>query len=143
MEMIIMAIVKALVGPVANVFLEAYKDKNATTISKAEIEARLKTVMTNAALEAYKSGNDAAYKMFDSFQQSLRASAEIRKVWKLAVLSQLFFVVFLEMGVPLLVQLGYIVSWKVGSLDTWALGFLGASLGVSPIILKPPKPPGA
>lgn len=137
-----MAIIKAVIGPVADTILEAYKDKNATMISKAEIEARIKTVMTNAALAAYKSGMDNAFKMFDSFQQSLRANAEIRRVWKIAVYSQLFFVVYLEMGVPALVKAGVITSWHVGSLDVWALGFLGASLGISPLVLKPPKLPG-
>lgn len=142
MEMLITAIVNAMIGPVANAVTSWHKTDVDASISRQQIEADLRKIMTNAALEAYRSGTDAAFKMFDSFQQSLRVSDEIRRVWKVAVYSQLAFIVFLEMGVPALVQMGYITSWKVGSLDTWALGFLGASLGISPIVLKPPKAPG-
>lgn len=138
-----MAIVKAMIGPIADTVLAWHKDDNATAISKEELMVRLKTVMLQSATDAWKQGSDDAFKIFDSFQQSLRANAEIRRVWKIAVLSQLLFVCFLEFVVPGLVQAGIITSWKVGSLDTWALGFLGASLGVSPLILKPPKPPEA
>jgi hypothetical protein len=143
METIIAAVINAIIGPIADKVLEWHKDDNKTAISKDQIMADLRKLAFDKATDAYKSGTDAAFKMFDSFHQSLRASREIRFVWKLAVLSQLIFVVYLEMGVPALVQLGYIVSWKVGSLDVWAIGFLGASLGVAPIVLKPPRPPEA
>jgi hypothetical protein len=141
MEAIIGVIINALIGPVAEKVLEWHKDDNKTAVSKEQLAAELKKVMTLAATDAYKSGMDNAFKIYDSFQQSLRASEDIRRVWKLAVYSQLFFIVFLELGVPALVMAGIIDSWRVGTLDTWALGFLGASLGIAPIIMKSPKPP--
>lgn len=141
MEMIIGAVINAIVGPIADKVLEWHKDDNRTSISREQITADLKKEAFRAATESYKSGSDAAWRMFDSFQQSLRTSEEIRRVWRIAVYSQLLFVVYLEVGVPGLVQLGVIEKWPVGSLDTWALGFLGASLGVAPVILKAPKPP--
>lgn len=142
MEMIIMAVVKALIGPVADTVTKWHESNNTTAINRLQLENDLKKVMTDAALNAWKSSNDAAWHVFDSFQQSLRASAQVRRVWSIAVYSQLLFILYLEVGVPLLVGLGTIRSWPVGSLDTWALGFLGASLGIAPIIMKAPKPPG-
>jgi hypothetical protein len=141
MEAIIAAVINAIIGPIADKVLEWHKDDNKTAISREQIIADLKKLAINSATDVWKNSNDNAFKVYDSFQQSLRSSAAIRRVWSIAVYSQLLFIVYLEIGVPLLVRLGLIHSWPVGSLDTWALGFLGASLGIAPVILKSPKPP--
>lgn len=141
METIIAAVINAIIGPIADKVLEWHKDDNRTAISREQIMADLKKLSITEATNAWKTGTDAAFRIYDSFQQSLRVSEQIRQVWRVTVYSQLLFVVYLEFGVPLLVRLGAIHSWPVGSLDTWALGFLGASLGISPIIMKAPKLP--
>lgn len=141
MESLIAIVVNALVGPIADKVLEWHKNDNLTSINRQQLETELKKVGIQSATDAYKSGTDAAWRTFDSFHQTLRTSKAVRRVWSIAVYSQLLFVIYLEIGVPALVGLGIIDSWKVGSLDTWALGFLGASLGISPIVMKTPTPP--
>lgn len=140
MEAIIAAVINAIIGPIADKVLEWHKDNNATMISHEQISAELKKVALGAATQWWSSTNDATVKTFDSFQATLRTTRTAQIVWAYFMVSQITFIIWLELGIPFLVYMFNVKYPGVGSLDQWAMASVLACLGLGPLVLKHSQP---
>jgi len=140
MEAIIAAVIQAMIGPIADKVLQWHQDDNKTSISKEQITSELKKVAMSAATQWWASSNDATVKTFDSFQQTLRITKTARVVWAYFMVSQITFIVWLELGIPFLAWKWEVHYPGVGSLDTWAMAAVLACLGLGPLVLKHSQP---
>ncbi|SRR6266403_373285 len=140
MEAIIAAIINAIIGPLAKNGLDAYKAHIAGTISHEQLSEKLKEVAMSAATQWWASANDTTVKTFDSFQQTLRTTRTAQRIWAYFMVSQITFIIWLELGIPYLAWQFGIRYPGVGNLDQWAMGAILACLGLGPLVLKHSQP---
>lgn len=129
--------VDSLLGKVTGVF-EKYFQKQ---VSMEELRTQLLQAVLETVAEIEKSHADALAKTYASFMQAMAQSRLMQAVWGSVVLSQLFVLVWHQMGIPLLV---YITGEKFPSSGTtveWAYLLLAGCLGMGPVVLR--NGPGA
>jgi len=140
MEAIIAAVIQAMIGPLAEDGLKAYQAHINGQISHEQLQTQLKSIALSAATQWWASANDATVKTFDSFQQTLRTTRVAQRVWAYFLVSQITFIIWLELGIPFIAWMWEIKYPGVGSLDTWAMGAVLACLGLGPLVLKHSQP---
>lgn len=133
-----------VLGPVVDKLLStglsAYQAHIQGQISKEELRAKITGMVQDAFVEVSKSSNDAVTKTFESFMQTLRVSKIAQWVWAYFTVSQITFLVWLELGVPYLSYQYGIHYPGVGSLDQWAYAGVLSCLGLGPLALKFSQP---
>ncbi len=140
MEAIIMAIVRAMIGPLADTGLKAYQAHINGEISHEQLQEKLKEISLGAATQWWASANDATVKTFDSFQTTLRTTKMAQIIWAYFMASQITFIIWLEIGIPFIAYMWEIKYPGVGNLDQWAMGAVLACLGLGPLVLKHSQP---
>lgn len=133
-----------LLGPLVNAAVSVFGKYMQAGVDKARIEADLRTSFGQVFLEASKSNNEAAAKMFDSFQRTLQTTKVVQRVWAYWVTSQITFLIWLQFGVPFISYQYGIQYPGVGTLDQWAYGGVMGALGLGPLVIKHTmKPPSS
>lgn len=134
------AIVSALGGNLVNGLIdrltkpfEMYLNKQ---ISIEELRTQVLKQMLTTFAEVEKSHAETLAKTYASFMQAAEKSLLMKVVWASATLSQLFVLLWHQMGIPAVVYFtghGYPSS---GSTVEWAYALLAACLGMGPVVLR-------
>jgi hypothetical protein len=125
-------IVDRLLGRITGVF-ESYFKKQ---VSMEELRSQVLQSMLDTFAEVEKSHADALAKTFESFQQTLRTSPELRRMYAAVVYSQLFVLFWSQWVVPMAHWLGYTGAWKAGTSAEWAYLLIGGLCGAAPMLLR-------
>jgi hypothetical protein len=122
----------------------AYQNKQ---ISMEELKTQLYGMMVGAFRDVEVSHSQALAKTYESFMGTMEKSLLMQRVWGFVTLSQLFVLLWHQMGIPFLVlimkELGH-EDFKYPSSGTtvdWAYLLLGACIGAAPLVLR--SGPGA
>ena len=114
---------------------EAYINKQITEIeAKKQIlslflggSKEIEVTHANVLGETYKTFWTAA----DSDKSNL-----MKRMWAVALGSQIFVLFWSQFCVPLLFAYGYLPNWKAGTSAEWAYLLVGSLLGMGPLVLR-------
>lgn len=135
---IISSIANTAIGKIADAFT-AYQNKQ---ISVAELEAKVKQAQLDSYTEIEKSANETLAKTYDSFTKALAKSPLLQAMWAAVVGSQLFVLVWHQLGIPFVVFMGWAKTYpSSGTTVEWAYLLLAGCLGMGPVVLR--NGPGA
>ncbi len=133
------ALVDKILGRITGVF-EAYFKKQ---ISLEELRAKMIEAVLQSVTEIEESHSDSISKTYESFQQTLRQSKEMQRIWAWVVISQLIVLLWHQMGIP---ALCYLTGTKAcypssGSTVEWAYALIAFMFGAGAVLLR--SGPGA
>lgn len=133
-----MSIINGLLDKILDAFT-AYESKQ---ISIEELKTRLYEAMLGAVKDIETAHADALAKTYQAFMGALVQSPLMQRVWATAALSELFVLVYHQIGIPLIVLIvraSYDGRWQYPSSGTtveWAYLLLGALMGMAPMVLR-------
>lgn len=118
--------------------LKDYQDRK---ISEAEFATRLKEAFLKSFTQVEDAHADLTAKTFDSFQQTMRTSPEVRTAWCWVLYTQLFILCWHQFVIPLLVMLVRLSSpqWNYpssGNTVEWAYALIGFMLGSGAMLMR-------
>lgn len=125
-------IVDRLLGKLLKPF-ELYVNKQ---ITFEELKAQVHQAMLDTFAEVEKAHADALAKTFESFQQTLRSSPELVRMFKVVIYSQTFVLFWSQWVVPMAHWLGYQGAWRAGTTAEWAYLLIGGLCGAAPMLLR-------
>ncbi|CUT12554.1 hypothetical protein BF49_7142 [Bradyrhizobium sp.] len=129
---LVTAIAPLLIGKLADAFT-AYEKKQ---ITLAELNAEVQQALMECFSEVMKSQSDALAKTFATFGDIMKNSRLVRVVWAAVVLSQLFVLVFQQIGVPAIVYFGGGHWPSAGATIDWAYLLIVGLCGLGPVVLN-------
>lgn len=129
---LVTALAPLLIGKLADAFT-AYEKKQ---ISLAELNAKVSQALMECFSEVMKSQTDALSKTFATFGEMIKNSRLVRAVWAVVVLSQLFVLVFQQIGVPAIVYFGGGHWPSAGATIDWAYLLIAGLCGLGPVVLN-------
>lgn len=129
---LVTALAPVLIGKLADAFA-AYEKKQ---ITLAELNARMSQALMESFTEVMKSQSDALGKTFATFGDMIKNSRLVRMVWATVVLSQLFVLVFQQIGVPAIVYFGGGHWPSAGATIDWAYLLIAGLCGLGPVVLN-------
>lgn len=132
-------IVDKILGRITGVF-EAYFKKQ---ISLEELRAKILDALLDSVSEIERSHADSIAKTYESFQQTLRQSPLMQRVWLVVVGSQLIVLVWHQMGIPALVYFSGTRYPSSGSTVEWAYALIGFMFGAGALLLRGNNPGGS
>jgi hypothetical protein len=125
-------IIDSLLGKITGLF-EAYFKKQ---VSMEELRTGLARAMLETFAEVEKAHADLIAKTFESFQQTLRQSVLMQRMWAWVVATQLAVLLWHQVGIPAFVHItgdGYPSS---GSTVEWAYALIGFLFGAGAMMLR-------
>lgn len=133
-----------LAGPVLKTVTGLIIDKGADLfgqylnkqITREQLQAELGKTLVEAFAEVEKTHADALAKTFESFQQTLRTSPELARMFKVVIYSQTFVLFWSQWVVPMAKWLGYGGTWSAGTTAEWAYLLIGGLCGAAPMLLR-------
>ncbi len=130
---IIKTIADSLIGKVSDAFV-AYQNKQ---INQAELSARVQQALMESFVEVEKALLDSIAKTYGSFMQMLAASPAMQRAVMVVLFSQLFVLIWHQLGIPFIVFLGLAKSYpSSGATVDWAYALIGLCLGVPQIATR-------
>ena len=130
-------IIKAIIDSFLGNALDAFKAYQNKQISLEELNVRLRQSLLTAFSEVEKSHAEALAKTYASFMQAVTQSKILQVMWALVVGSQLFVLVWHQIGIPFIVFMGWTAKYPLsGSTVEWAYLLLAACLGMGPVVLR-------
>lgn len=126
------AIVDALLGKVFGL-IEAYMTKQ---VSMEELRAGMVKALIESMAEVEKANSVAVAQTFNSFMGAMVQSRLMKIVWAVVVLTQLFVLLWHQIGIPMWVRLFGGVYPSAGTTLEWAYLLIAFCLGAGPLILK-------
>lgn len=126
------SIVDSLLGRVTGVF-EAYFNKQ---ITQAELKAQVEKAMLASFTDVEKSHAESIAKTYDSFMRAASTNLLMQTIWAATVISQLFVLLWHQVGIPALTYFTGDKYPSSGSTVEWAYALIAACLGFGPMILR-------
>lgn len=130
-----------LINGILDKALDAFRAYENKQISVEQLKDQLLAAMTSAIRDIEVAHADALAKTYASFMDAMKTSVLMQRIWASVVVSQLFVLLWAQLGVPLLFAFGLLPSWKAGTTAEWAYLLVGACLGMGPMVLR--SGPGA
>lgn len=112
---------------------ESYLKKE---ISIEELRAMMVKESINAARDVEVAHAEALTKTYASFMQAATQSKLLQVVWASVAISQLFVLIWHQVGIPALVYFGHGPYPSSGSTVEWAYALLGGCIGLGPLVLR-------
>lgn len=112
---------------------EAYLNKQ---ISLEELRAKMVVEALKTAKDIEVAHADALAKTYASFMDAAKTSPLMQRMWAWTVGTQLFVLVWHQLGIPALVFFFAVRYPSSGSTVEWAYLLLGACLGLGPLVLR-------
>lgn len=125
-------IISAIFGPIVDI-AKSYINKE---ISESEAQARMVQALTGAAAQVEVSHSETLSKTYASFTDAMKGSVLIQSLWGTVVITQLFVLLWHQLGIPALVYFGHGPYPSSGSTVEWAYALIGALMGLGPMILR-------
>ncbi len=133
-----MGIINGFLGKALDAF-KAYENK---TISIEELRTRLHIAMLESVKAIEVSHAQALAQTYAAFMGAVQQNPFMQKVWGFAVITQLFVLLWHQVGIPAIVALGLIQRYpSSGTTVEWAYMLVGALMGLGPLVLR--SGPGA
>lgn len=129
---VITQIASTFIGKALDAFV-AYNNKQ---ISMEELRTRVQEAMLDSFKAAEVAHADALAKTYASFMQTLAQSRLMQAVWASVVISQLFVLLWHQVGIPAYVELTGHRYPSSGTTVEWAYLLLAACLGMGPVVLR-------
>jgi hypothetical protein len=129
-------IVKAIAGSLFDTAANIFKAYQAREISREQALADLSKALVAAFAEVEKAHAEALAKTYESFQQTLRGSPELIRMFKVVIYSQTFVLFWSQWVVPMALWLGYDGAWRAGTTAEWAYLLIGGLCGAAPMLLR-------
>lgn len=105
-------------------------------ISMEELRAQVLQSVLTTVTEVEKAHADSLSKTYESFQQTLRSSPEMVRMFKVVIYSQTFVLFWSQWVVPMAHWLGYTGAWRAGTTAEWAYLLIGGLCGAAPMLLR-------
>lgn len=126
-------LVDVLLGRITGLF-ESYFKKE---ISLEELRAGVLKSLLQTVSEVEKSHAETLAKTYATFMQAMVQSRLMQVVWASATLSQLFVLLWHQVGIPFIVFMGWTARYpSSGTTVEWSYLLLGACLGLGPLVLR-------
>lgn len=130
-----------LIAQLANSFigkaLDAFVAYNNKQISMEELRTRVQQAMLSTFAEVEKAYADSINKTFASFMEAAKTSVLMQRTWAIVALTQLFVILWAQLGIPALVTFGYVTRYaSSGTTIDWAYALIALCLGGGAIALK-------
>ena len=134
------AIASAIAGPLVDKIIghgaDLFKSYLNKQISVEELRTSLIKIVIESFAEYEKSHAEALTKTYESFQQTLRASPDMVRMFKVVIYSQTFVLFWSQWIVPMAHWLGYQGAWRAGTTAEWAYLLIGGLCGAAPMLLR-------
>ena len=134
------ALAGTVITQVASAFigkaLDAFVVYNNKQISMEELRTRVQQAMLDSFKEIEVAHADALAKTYASFMQTMAQSRLMQAVWASVVISQLFVLLWHQIGIPAYVELVGHRYPSSGTTVEWAYLLLAACLGMGPVVLR-------
>ncbi len=142
LEGLLGSVVKSLadsaIGKISDAFI-AYQNKQ---ISQSELEAKVKQTIITSFADIEKAAYDAMAKTFDSFMKAVSKNKLMQVVWGAATISQLFVLLWHQVGIPFVVFMGWTTRYpSSGTTVEWSYLLLAGLMGLGPVMIR--SGPGA
>ncbi len=141
----------SLLSSVALPFVDKLIDKGAgiwesylkKEISKEEMREKMVEVVTGSAKEIDVTHANVLQQTWATFWTAADQDKSnlMKRMWAIALGSQIFVLFWSQFFVPLLYAYGLLPNWKAGTSADWAYLLVGALLGMGPMVLR--SGPGA
>lgn len=130
-----------LTGPIINAFLstalDAFKDYNRKTITKEELEARVREAYLTSFAEVEKSWAQSYAQSYGAFITGAAQSRILAWGWIFVVATQTGVLLWHQIGIPALVYFTG-TNWpSSGGTSDWAYALLAALFGAGALMLRP------
>ena len=133
----------AFIGKFFDAAKDIFHDYQQAKITAEECKTRLLTALLESAKAIEVSHADALTKTYATFWTAASddKSNLMKRMWAIALGSQIFVLFWSQWCVPLLFAFGALPNWKAGTSAEWAYLLVGALLGLGPLVLR--NGPGA
>lgn len=125
-------LISSMFGSVVDI-AKAYINKE---ISETEAQAKMVQALTAGASQVEVSHSETLAKTYASFTDALKGSVLMQSIWGCVVITQLFVLLWHQLGIPAVVYFGYGPYPSSGSTVEWAYALIGALMGLGPMIMK-------
>jgi hypothetical protein len=125
-------IVDGLLGRITGVF-EAYFKKQ---ISMEELRTKVQLALLDTVKEVEVAHAESLSKTYESFQVTMRQSPVIQYVWSWVVFTQLFVLIWHQMGIPAFVFITGKSYPSSGSTVEWSYALIGFMFGAGALLLR-------
>jgi hypothetical protein len=129
-------IVNALTGNMVKEVSSIAKAYALKEISPAEFQSRVEIAARTAEAKIEESWAKAASEMSESAHQTLRSSPVLQRAYAVAILTQLFVLVWYQLGAPAYLVLTGTAWPSPGATVEWAYALLAAMLGAGMIFKR-------
>jgi hypothetical protein len=132
-------IINSIFGPIVDI-AKAYINKE---VSETEAKQRMVSALTAASAQVEVSHSEALAKTYASFTDAMKGSVLMTAIWSTVVITQLFVLLWHQMGIPAVVYFSGSNYPSSGSTVDWAYLLIAACLGLGPAVLRSgPAGPG-
>ncbi len=125
-------IIQAIFGNVVDI-AKAYINKE---VSEEEARSKMVLALTAGAAQVEVSHSETLAKTYASFTDAMKGSVLMQSIWGTVVITQLFVLLWHQVGIPALVYFEHGPYPSSGSTVEWAYALIGALMGLGPMIMK-------
>lgn len=126
-------IINAIFGPIVDIG-KAYINKE---ISETEAKARMVQSLTAGVAQVEVAHAESLSKTYASFMDTMKSSVLMQSVWATVVITQLFVLLWHQIGIPAIVALEIVEKYpSSGSTVEWAYALIGALMGLGPMVFR-------
>lgn len=125
-------IIQAIFGNVVDI-AKAYINKE---VSEEEARSKMVLALTAGAAQVEVSHSETLAKTYSSFMDTMKGSVLMQSIWGSVVITQLFVLLWHQLGIPAVVYFGYGPYPSSGSTVEWAYALIGALMGLGPMIMR-------
>lgn len=125
-------IIGAIFKPITEI-AQAYINKE---ISEVEAKARMVQSLTQGVAQVEVAHADAIKSTYGSFMDAAKSSAMMKAVWSTVVITQLFVLLWHQVGIPAVVFFTDLDYPSSGSTVEWAYALIGALMGLGPMVFR-------
>jgi hypothetical protein len=116
--------------------LEAFKAYENKQISMEQLRDTLFGIMVQSVRDIEVANAEALTKTYASFMGAVEKSLVLQVVWAMVTVSQLFVILWHEVGIPALVYVTGLPYPSSGPTSGWAYALVGGCVGLGPTVLR-------
>lgn len=125
-------IIQAIFTPIVDI-AKAYINKE---VSEEEARSKMVMALTSGAAQVEVSHSETLAKTYASFMDTMKGSVLMQSIWGCVIITQLFVLLWHQLGIPAVVYFGWGPYPSSGSTVEWAYALIGALMGLGPMIMK-------
>lgn len=129
-----------IIGAIFKPFTDIAQSYINKEISETEAKARMVQSLSAGVAQVEVAHADAIKSTYASFMDTAKSSVLMRSVWATVIMTQLFVLLWHQMGIPVMVYFFDKPYPSSGSTVEWAYALIGALMGLGPMVFRGQTP---